>query len=339
MITRTVLSGVLALPLLAAVASPAAALRGPADGAHEARAALAAQPDPVRTPRPAAGLPDGSDAPVLLAQAVDPRVTALEEQVRQLNGRIEELNFQILQMQDQMRRMQEDNEFRFQQLEQRSDAGAPAGGEAPPATAAQEGAPAAGDDVAVARGEPERTFGSITFDADGNVVGAAPGDPAPAASAPAEDGAGAAAAPQGSQAADQTTVAALPPTDDPEELYRNAYEFILSGDYRTAEAGFRDHIDRFPGDPRASDAHFWLGEALLGQDRYRDAAEVFLRANREYPDAKKAPDMLLKLGISLAAMNQRDVACATYDEIGKRYPGASDALRERVRQERALAGC
>ena len=40
---------------------------------------------------------------VELAQAGDPRITALEEQVRALSGTIEELNFQILQMQEQMR--------------------------------------------------------------------------------------------------------------------------------------------------------------------------------------------------------------------------------------------
>ena len=78
----------------------------------------------------------------------------------------------------------------------------------------------------------------------------------------------------------ETQVAALPATDDPEELYRNSYEFILSGDYGTAEAGFRDHISRFPSDPKAADAHFWLGEALLGQKKYRDAAETFLASQQ-----------------------------------------------------------
>ena len=138
---------------------------------------------------------------------------------------------------------------------------------------------------------------------------------------------------------DDTRVAALPGTDDPDELYRNSYQFILSGDYSTAEAGFRDHIARFPTDPKASDAHYWLGESLLGQQKYRDAAEVFLAANHDYPDSAKAPDMLLKLGISLNGLQQREVACATYKEIGKRYPKSSDALKQRVKQEEALAAC
>ena len=49
--------------------------------------------------------------------------------------------------------------------------------------------------------------------------------------------------------------------------------------------------------------------------------------------------MLLKLGISLVGLNQRDVACATFGEVGKRYPEVSSALKDRVKQEKALAGC
>ncbi len=74
-------------------------------------------------------------------------------------------------------------------------------------------------------------------------------------------------------------------------------------------------------------------------EQYRSAAEVFLNASRDYADSRKAPDMLLKLGVSLAALNQRDVACATYLEIGKRYRDISPALKERVKAEQALAGC
>ena len=108
-------------------------------------------------------------------------------------------------------------------------------------------------------------------------------------------------------------VAALPATDDPEELYRNSYQFILSGDYGTAEAGFRDHIARFPERRQAPPTRIsgWA-KSLLGQKKYRDAAEIFLAANKDYPKSKKAPDMLLKLGVSLVGLNQRDVACATF---------------------------
>ncbi|WP_250157564.1 tol-pal system protein YbgF [Tianweitania aestuarii] len=292
------------------------------------------------------------------AQAGDPRVQALEEQVRSLNGKLEELNFLILQTQEQLRKQQEDNEFRFQELEggsggakpapaKKSDLGTDTGTQtasvpplATPDTSAAGTSPAAtqpaidnnsqvaATDQQSTVGAPT-TLGSIRFDTNGNLIGGTTNsDPVDLLSGT-----------QSAPAQSDTTVAALPATDDPEELYRNSYEFILSGDYKTAEAGFRSYIDRFPSANRVPDANFWLGEALAAQKRHREAAEVFLATSRQYPDSKKAPDTLLKLGISLSALKQREVACATLREVGSRYPKASDALKERVRQELATNGC
>ncbi|TPO00920.1 tol-pal system protein YbgF [Mesorhizobium sp. B1-1-5] len=222
--------------------------------------------------------------------------------------------------------------------------------QAPAGTGAQNGGKSVGDVIVESQtgdpgklitGAPPKNFGTITVDKNGNVVNAETG---PQASAPAEAPAPTASAPPAETPAKKsksggTEVAALPSTNDPDELYRNSYQFILSGDYPTAEQGFRDHISRFPKDAKAADAHYWLGESLLGQQKYRDAAEVFLAASKDYPKAKKAPDMLLKLGVSLVGLKQNDVACATFSEIGKRYPDVSGALKERIKQERALASC
>jgi tol-pal system protein YbgF len=297
------------------------------------------------------GRQSAANRPVELAQAAEPQINDLQEQIRRLNGKVEELNFQIIQMQDQMRKQQQDNEYRLEQLEKkRTDAGAETATDVARAAAPDgksAGRDMVGQDVksiidepdngsgkaadagpdGETLGAPPKTFGTIKFDAKGNPVG---GTVAPDAASPESSAAGG----QGG-----TMMASLPATDDPEELYHNSYQLILSGDYKAAEAGFREHIKRFPRDPRAADAHFWLGEALLGQDRYRDAAQVFLDANKAYPKSKKAPDMLLKLGISLSAMNQREIACGTYHSIGERYPHASEALKDRVKQEEALAGC
>ncbi|TIR16378.1 MAG: tol-pal system protein YbgF [Mesorhizobium sp.] len=198
-----------------------------------------------------------------------------------------------------------------------------------------------GDPGKLITGAPPKNFGTITVDKNGNVVNAETG---PQASAPVQAPAATASSPSAETPAKKnksgdTQVAALPSTNDPDELYRNSYQFILSGDYPTAEQGFRDHISRFPKDAKAADAHYWLGESLLGQQKYRDAAEVFLAASKDYPKAKKAPDMLLKLGVSLVGLKQNDVACATFNEIGKRYPDVSGTLKERIKQEKALAAC
>ena len=357
---RSVLSGTLALLLVSGFAATASGTGQPADSGFSFHL-------------PTLGIFGKKEKPEQqqIAQQQDGTTAAsLEEQLRQMNGKIEELNFQVLQMQEQMRKQQEDNEFRFQQLEggssgqppaQKKSEAAPQDGDtgnsvaeapatqAPADSAAQsDGGQSVGEVIVesqtgdpgkVITGTPPKTFGTITVDKNGNVVDAGGNTQA---TAPAESAAPAAEAPATGPKAgksDGTVVAALPSTNDPEEIYRNSYQFILSGDYSTAEQGFRDHIARFPKDAKAADAHYWLGESLLGQQKYHDAAEVFLAASKDYPKAKKAPDMLLKLGVSLVGLKQKDVACATFGEIGKRYPDISAALKERVKQERALAAC
>ena len=268
-----------------------------------------------------------------MAQTYDPRVTQLEEQVRQLNGRVEELNFQLLQMQEALRKAQEDNEFRLQQLEEkRSEAGTETNAGRQTAETAEQPmdmtdgsdpsvaeAPGSGDAVdwsnagsSATLGAPPRTLGTLSVDEKGET---------------ADGGTGGA------------TVAAGPQADSPEGLYSDSYQFVLAGDYKAAEAGFTTYVDRYPDGERIADAKFWLGESLIGQERYAEAAEVFLDATKAHPASGKAPDMMLKLGVSLAAMQKTDIACATYGAIAKKYPGISSAMKERIAQEQALAGC
>lgn len=264
-----------------------------------------------------------SHLPLVLAQAADPRVAGLEEEVRRLNGKLEELNFLLLQMQDQLQRMQEDNEFRFQQLEGGgSSAGTDGQRTEAPAAPSDNPSSVAGVDPQQplpGTGEPPRTLGNITFDQNGNIIGGEASPQLPMT--------------------DNSTVAALPSSSSSEETYRNAYEFLMAGDYRTAESGFREYLSRFPEGEQAADASFWLGDSMLQQGKHQEAAEVFLKANKDFPEAPKAPEMLLKLGVTLAAMKQKDIACATFEEVGTRYPDLSSVLKERVKREQASVGC
>jgi tol-pal system protein YbgF len=66
---------------------------------------------------------------------------------------------------------------------------------------------------------------------------------------------------------------------------------------------------------------FWLGEAQYSQGRYQDSAKTFLDAHKKFPQADKGPDALLKLGMSLAKLDNRETACATLREVLIRYPG------------------
>lgn len=272
----------------------------------------------------------GQAAPSFVVAQVDTtqQLEALEAEVRKLTGKVEDLNFQILQMQDKMNKMQQDNEYRFLQLEKgdgkKSEATSTHSNDA-----VAETRPAARSGKDKDRGAPPRSLGTIQFDAKGDVVGSSanPDDARPAdaqASEPADKGA---------------KVTALPQTDDPNVLYKQGYDLVLSGDYAAAEATFRAHIKRYPADPHTGDARYWLGEALYGQGRYSEAAQVFLNAHRTYPKARTGAADLLKLGMSLAHMGNRDVACATFKEVGVQYPDASAAIREKVSSEQARNKC
>jgi tol-pal system protein YbgF len=275
------------------------------------------------------------------------RIQQMEDQMRQLNGRIEEMSYQLLQMQETIRKQQEDNEFRFQQPEKTGGASGGGGAKTPVKKSEADVAPPAsggGDDIAKViqapqgaetapstdvpandgLGQPPRELGSIQFDQNGNPVGNSMNENATVGSAPLPDAAG----PQ------QT--ASLGSEGD---QYRAAYGHVLSGDYGTAEQEFTQYISRYPNSARAADANFWLGEALYSQGKFNEAAKTFLNAHQKYGTSEKAPEMLLKLGMSLAALDNTDTACATLREVTKRYPKASRAVINKVASEQKRLAC
>ncbi|ATN35397.1 tol-pal system protein YbgF [Rhizobium sp. ACO-34A] len=286
-------------------------------------------------PAPAAN----SRQPVQLAQSGDPsiRVQQLEEEIRTLNGRIEEMSYQLLQMQEQMRKTQEDNEYRFQDLEK---GGAKKSGalDKPVNTGASQQdsvaqiitqEPAAGGNSAASSpslGQPEQTLGSIDLDSSGM----------PQTATINQDAVNKSSALPGVTAPSSTQSAAGGSEGD---VYQVAYAHVLSGDYGMAENEFRDFITRYPKSNKIADANFWLGEALYSQGNFNEAAKTFLNAHQAYSTSPKAPEMLLKLGMSLAALDNTDTACATLREVSKRYPKASRAVVSKVASEQKRLGC
>ncbi|MBP1858981.1 tol-pal system protein YbgF [Rhizobium herbae] len=287
-------------------------------------------------------------APLLKVQSNEVgRIGQLEETIRSLNGRIEEMSFQLLQMQEQIRKFQEDNEFRFQDLEngksgstKKSQLETPrtndqASGTAP-ATTDQATAidPNAGLGSVIAdganAGAPPSTLGQIEFDKNGNPVAATRDTSSLETTLPGVD--------QGiNQTPDtQQQTAAL---DNPGDLYQSAYGHVLTGDYSQAENEFRSYLEAFPKGEKAADASFWMGEAQYSQGKFNDSAKTFLNAHQAYGKSPKAPEMLLKLGMSLAALDNKDTACATLREVNKRYPKASPAVKAKVTSEQSRLAC
>jgi tol-pal system protein YbgF len=134
-------------------------------------------------------------------------------------------------------------------------------------------------------------------------------------------------------------LATLPPTASAQDEYDMAYGYVLHKDYALAEQSFRDFVKKYPNDRLVPDAQYWLGESLFQRQRYRDAAELFLAVSTKYDKSGKAPESLLRLGQSLAAMNSREPACATLAEVGRKYPRASANVKRGVEQEQKRAHC
>ena len=118
-----------------------------------------------------------------------------------------------------------------------------------------------------------------------------------------------------------------------------AYGYVLHKDYALAEQAFRDFLRKYPDEQLVPDAQYWLGETLFQRQRYRDAAENFLAVSTKYEHSGKAPDALLRLGQSLAALHQKEAACATLAEVGRKFPRASASVKRGVAQEQKRAHC
>jgi tol-pal system protein YbgF len=134
-------------------------------------------------------------------------------------------------------------------------------------------------------------------------------------------------------------LASVPPSDSPKESFDQAYGSLARKDYALAEEGFRAFLRRFPSDRLTPDAQYWLGESLFQRQRFRDAAESFLHVSTKYETAGKAPDALLRLGQSLAAMGEKEAACASLAEVLRKYPRASVSVKQGVEREQKRVRC
>jgi tol-pal system protein YbgF len=136
----------------------------------------------------------------------------------------------------------------------------------------------------------------------------------------------------------QNLTAALP-SGDAQTLYQQGYGALLQKDYAGAEVAFSQLVDAYPNDPLAGNAQYWLGESYYVRGQYKNAADAFLKGYKKYKSGDKAPDTLLKLGMALAELGQKDAACSTLDELKTKYPGAPEHIGDEAKAWRKKTGC
>ncbi|MCJ2137644.1 tol-pal system protein YbgF [Methylobacterium sp. J-026] len=134
------------------------------------------------------------------------------------------------------------------------------------------------------------------------------------------------------------SVAATRP-GDPAADYDAAVELLRAKQYEQAEMGLRQFIQSHPRDNRVAGATYWLGESYLARGRNREAAEQFLKVSTDYARSAQAPDAMLKLGVTLAALGAREQACATLAELDRKFPNAGTGVRQGVAREQKRVRC
>ncbi|WP_201835177.1 tol-pal system protein YbgF [Microvirga zambiensis] len=291
------------------------------------------------------------------------RLNRLESQFRQISGQMEQLQYENRQLKDQLRKFQEDVEFRFQERSGGSRPSSSPPTATPSRPAQPQPAPAQPQrrsdvfdpsETPDAPGSP-RPLGSTTpsapLTADAGRPMPLPGgqlagigdlieqdgvDGAPM------DGGGhdrVGALPQGAIAERPGPSVAATSVGNPRADFDAAYASFSQKQYDQAEMGFRRFLQSNPRDKLVPEATFWLGETYLQRGRYREAAEQFLNVSAEHPDASKAPDALLRLGISLNGIGAKDRACAVFSELDRKYPQASAPVRQASDREQKRIKC
>lgn len=280
------------------------------------------------------------------------RIQELEDLIRTLTGRVEGLEFQLTQMQTQLAKQAEDNEFRFQQLEGgaggKPQAAAPTDGVTPsdtlPQTPAQN-APATAD----AAPQPEQSAPPADGGADVPMDSLDEGAPMDALGDSADPllkggidqlGTMTEGDPLGSRPLDLSlSNGGEISSGDAKAQYDAGYDAMTRGDYAFASDQFQQFVALYPDDPQVPDAINWLGEALIQQGEFTDAAQVLADGYTKHKDSKRAPDMMLKLGVALVGADQVDVGCRTFYTLKQRYPQLSAAFTQRLDEEAQKAKC
>ena len=123
----------------------------------------------------------------------------------------------------------------------------------------------------------------------------------------------------------------LLPDVSPKEQYEFARNFLKVGDYVNAERAFREFVITNPDNELSGNAQYWYAETYRIRQMYTDAATAYLEGYQKYPKSKIAPENLLKLGVSLVQMGEKDQGCLMIDGVKKQYPNATQSVLQKAK--------
>ena len=129
------------------------------------------------------------------------------------------------------------------------------------------------------------------------------------------------------------------PDASPLEQYEFATSFLKVGDYSTAERAFREFVLSNPDHELAGSAQYWYAETFRIRQLYTDAASAYLEGYQKYPKGKKAPINLLKLGVSMVQIGEKDQGCKMINGVELQYPNANQSVIQKAKYESKKFEC
>ena len=129
------------------------------------------------------------------------------------------------------------------------------------------------------------------------------------------------------------------PNDKPDKQYEFATSFLKQGDYTTAERALREFVMTNPEHKMAGSAQYWYAETFRIRQLYTDAASAYLEGYQKYPKSEKAAINLLKLGVSLVQIGEKDQGCLMITGVKKEYPDAKQSVLQKAKYEEKKFEC
>ena len=236
------------------------------------------------------------------------KLSELEEQFKILTNNFEEINFKLDKLSNRITKVQTDNQMRFQDLE-KSGLNSAASSEPkklPGSSESQDLGSISDSDMAAAKQIQE----TQSIESVGTVV---------------------------TETASRAEK--ILPDNSPEEQYKFAISFLKIGDYETAEFALREFIEVNPKHNLAGNAQYWYGETFRVRQLYQDAATAYLDGYQKYPKSSKAPVNLLKLGVMLVQIGEKEQGCSMILGVKKQYPKANQSVIQKAEYENKKFNC
>ena len=247
------------------------------------------------------------------------KLSEIEKQFQELTNKFEEINFKIDKLSSRLSKVQADNQLRFQQLESGSVLNNVDKDNQLSSITDQ-----SGEKILPGSSQPQ-DLGSITYkDTETNLEN------------------------QITQSVDTTATVVtetfqaeekILPEGSIDEQYEFATSLLKVGDYNTAERAFREFVIVNPDHELAGSAQYWYAETFRIRQLYTDAASAYLEGYQKYPKSEKAPINLLKLGVSLVQIGEKDQGCLMITGVEKQYPKANQSVIQKAKYESQKFEC